>query len=615
MRIADLKIGQKLSLGFGLVMLLLVVVTIVGVVSLLYSQEAADKSDHANWADQYILTARVDARNFFHYEDEASFENSKKNCDSTKMEIDTLLEILEDKQHIADMLLAKDNIDLYVSSLERQKDVIKEKNDLIIRIKDLGDQIGNLIGYSNINLVNARMNYLYYFSYDDTTAIERCLTAMRTLNKQSSGEVASLSSNYIEEVSKLLPLMQKKREGENNQTILGHNVMASLDGFVEVISDDAAKAKTESLYSLVILSILALAYGFYVSRRVSVYFRRGVLSNLALVHEVADGNLAAKPDEFFVAAKDEFGDLTRATENLVGRLRSIIGGVINSSDNVSDASSHTSSASQQLAQGANEQASGVEQISSTMQEIAGNVQQNTENAQEVESSALNLSNEFDGVSKAASLSLQHITTIAEKINVINDIAVQTNILALNAAVESANAGEHGKGFAVVATEVRRLAERSKDSANEIIGLAGLSLKATEDAVVKFGILRDELSNTIKLVQEIAAASVEQNSGVSQVDGAIQQLNVITQQNAAAADEMASSSVELASQAEHLKEMISFFKLDDKAPVKTAKDNKNIKKDKPAEKEKPVINPVKQSKSEVVTIDLGIKNVDSDYESF
>ncbi|NJK93690.1 MAG: hypothetical protein HC905_01080 [Bacteroidales bacterium] len=149
-------------------------------------------------------------------------------------------------------------------------------------------------------------------------------------------------------------------------------------------------------------------------------------------------------------------------------------------------------------------------------------------------------------------------SVSEKIRIINDIAFQTNLLALNAAVEAARAGEHGRGFAVVASEVRKLAERSKFAADEIVNLASESYNLNESAGKQMNETLPMIEKTSRLVLEITAASMEQNAGSDQINNAIQQLNKVTQQNAAAAEQLATSAEEMASQAEQLKELISYF---------------------------------------------------------
>jgi len=234
-----------------------------------------------------------------------------------------------------------------------------------------------------------------------------------------------------------------------------------------------------------------------------------------------------------------------------------------------------SSSSKQMSQGASEQASSAEEVSSSMEQMVANIQQNTENARQTEKIALNAAEGIDKVNVASDQTLNYMREIADKVSIIGEIARQTNILALNAAVEAARAGEHGKGFAVVAAEVRKLAERSQVSAVGIEKLTKNSVRATEESSKLLNAIAPEIGKTAKLVQEIAAASIEQNSGADQVNNAIQQLNHVTQQNAAVSEEMATSSEELASQAQRLINMISFFMLESGKSEKKAiqKENK------------------------------------------
>jgi len=178
-------------------------------------------------------------------------------------------------------------------------------------------------------------------------------------------------------------------------------------------------------------------------------------------------------------------------------------------------------------------------------------------------------------------------------------------------VEAARAGEYGKGFAVVAAEVRKLAERSQVSAVEIDTLTRTSLRTTEEAGKMMAALVPEIGKTGKLVQEIAAASMEQNSGAEQVNNAIQQLNQITQQNAAASEEMATSSEELAGQAQQLMEMISFFKLENKSTSRITTSSDKAARTIVSNKIVAQIPVVHKG----VNINMEEKNFDSDYERF
>lgn len=305
---------------------------------------------------------------------------------------------------------------------------------------------------------------------------------------------------------------------------------------------------------LLVAIILGLIFAMVITNAIKNPIKKGV----GFAKIVASGDLTAEVD---VEQNDEIGELAAALKGMSEKLKDIMTNVKAGGENIATASQQMSGTSQQMSQGANEQASSAEEVSSSMEQMAANIQQNTDNARETERMAIEAENGIVEGSKATELAVNAMREIADKISIIGEISRQTNILALNAAVEAARAGEHGKGFAVVAAEVRKLAERSQIAAAEIDKLSKYGVDISNEAGVKLQAIVPQIQKTTKLVQEIAAASIEQNSGADQVNTAIQQLNQVTQQNAAASEELATSSEELSSQADQLLEMISYFKTD------------------------------------------------------
>ncbi|MEW6521939.1 MAG: methyl-accepting chemotaxis protein, partial [Thermodesulfobacteriota bacterium] len=208
-----------------------------------------------------------------------------------------------------------------------------------------------------------------------------------------------------------------------------------------------------------------------------------------------------------------------------------------------------------------EQAAAAEEASSSMEQMSSNIRQNADNALQTEKIAVKSASDAQEGGKAVNQTVGAMKEIAGKISIIEEIARQTNLLALNAAIEAARAGEHGKGFAVVASEVRKLAERSQKAAAEISELSSASVEVAEKAGDMLSKMLPDIQKTAELVQEISAASKEQDTGAEQINKAIQQLDQVIQQNAGASEEMSSTAEELSAQAEQLQGIIAFFKVD------------------------------------------------------
>jgi methyl-accepting chemotaxis protein len=274
-----------------------------------------------------------------------------------------------------------------------------------------------------------------------------------------------------------------------------------------------------------------------------------------VAEEIAAGNLLVR-----VEPRSDADALMKALAGMVKKLSDVVVEVKASADNVASGSANLSQSAQQLSQGATEQASSIEEVSSSMEQMSSNIKQNADNATQTEKIALKAASDAREGGEAVGKTVDAMKQIASKISIIEEIARQTNLLALNAAIEAARAGEHGRGFAVVASEVRKLAERSQRAAGEITALSGTSVKVAEHAGELLSTILPDVQKTAELVQEISAASREQDAGATQINKAIQQLDQVIQQNASGSEETSSTSEELASQAGQLQSAIAFFKI-------------------------------------------------------
>ncbi|CAK0739360.1 methyl-accepting chemotaxis protein [Gammaproteobacteria bacterium] len=279
---------------------------------------------------------------------------------------------------------------------------------------------------------------------------------------------------------------------------------------------------------------------------------------IEVLAEMENGNLTKEIKGDY---KGQLKDFKDTINNTITKLAQVIDEVRGAANALSSASVEVSATAQSMSQASSEQAASVEETTAAIEQMSASIGQNTDNAKVTDNMASNAAREATEGGKAVKETVVAMKHIADKIGIIDDIAYQTNLLALNAAIEAARAGEHGRGFAVVAAEVRKLAERSQIAAQEIGEVATNSVNLAERAGSLLGTIVPSITKTSDLVQEIAAASKEQSSGVAQINAAMSQLNQLTQQGASSSEELAATAEEMSGQAEQLQGMMEFFKVE------------------------------------------------------
>jgi len=329
--------------------------------------------------------------------------------------------------------------------------------------------------------------------------------------------------------------------------------------FIADVINNAQRAFPEifPIYVALPIGTIVTIFCFYL---VSKYTRKPLQESIEKIELLSNGVLNVSVDNDNIHNNDEIGQINTTINNLSTNLRKVIGEIKANSNNLAMSSQQLGAMSEDLSSGAAEQASSLEEISAMLEELTETLNKNMGKARKTKDITDQSQKMVAGVASGTEQMIESYRQIADKIKNVNDIAFQTNILALNAAVEAARAGEHGRGFAVVAGEVRKLADGSKNLAAEILGVSNESVKVTQVVENEVAVMLPQIAESTSLVKDIVESTIEQTTGISQVNISIQQLNKVTQQNAASSEEMAASAEELAMQAESMNGVISFFKL-------------------------------------------------------
>jgi methyl-accepting chemotaxis protein len=514
MKLSDLKISTRLYLGFGITLLLLVILVSVASINFSRLSAANDSNVHTyqvlgETSDMLEALTNIETgeRGFALTGNDASLEPLTKGKADFKTHLDKARSLTSDNPAQQDRLARLENA---------QRQWIADGIDPVIQLRR-----GVAGGAHTI---------------DEVVALEQ----------QGKGKTG------MDGMRVLLADM------ENNESSL-----------LEQRSAEALALRSQTqgmlLGGAVIEIVLSMLIAYWNASNVV----RPLRNAIDVASRVAQGDLTTS---IAVTSKDETGELMEALKAMNDNLRRIVTEVRSGTDTIATASTEIARGNLDLSSRTEEQASSLEETASSMEELTGTVQQNATNARQASDLASTAS---DVAGKGGAVVAQVVETmgsinassrkIVDIIAVIDGIAFQTNILALNAAVEAARAGEQGRGFAVVATEVRNLAQRSAGAAREIKTLIGDSVEQVEigtKLVDQAGTTMNDVVASVKrvsdIVGEIAMASEEQRSGIEQVNRAIVQMDQVTQQNAALVEEAAAAAESLQDQSVHLASTVSVF---------------------------------------------------------
>ncbi|OHC83854.1 MAG: histidine kinase, partial [Sideroxydans sp. RIFOXYB12_FULL_59_6] len=416
----DMKIGMRLGMGFGLVLILLTVISVVS----------------------YLRVGQING------------------------EIDDMVEDKFPKTVIANEIINQINV---IARALRNSALVSKPEDVqkeLARVEEARQLI--VAGFEKLDKI--------ILSEDGKKALAKALEGRRVFVADQNKFLELQKAGKREEAIELMVNVMRKSQGDyinamNELIAFQSDLMKTGGEHANNLAD-----QTQSLVLILGLSaiVIAIMFAVWVTRSIT----RPLNEAVGVANSLAEGDLTVR---IKVDSKDETGQLLASMQAMTEKLSQVIGEVRGSADALSSASEEVSATAQSMSQASSEQAASVEETSASVEQMSASINQNAENAKVTNGMADNASTQANEGGRAVKDTVSAMKSIADKIGIIDDIAYQTNLLALNAAIEAARAGEHGKGFAVVAAEVRKLAERSQVAAQEIGEVAKGSVELAEKA--------------------------------------------------------------------------------------------------------------------------------------